>query len=126
MNEQRDIENREDILLIMREFYDKLLADESIAYIFTEVAKIDLEEHFPVLVDFWDSILFGSGTYRNNAMQVHIDLAKKSQLTAHHFKTWLGYLVQSIEDNFDGIKAHMMKARAQNIAGLMEFKVQNL
>ncbi|MBT8327578.1 MAG: group III truncated hemoglobin [Bacteroidia bacterium] len=126
MAELRDIETREDILLIMREFYDKLLADESIAYIFTEVAKINLEEHFPVLVDFWDSILFGSGTYQNNAMKVHIDLAKKSPLTAQHFKTWLGYLFQSIEDNFEGLKAHTMKARAQNIAGLMEFKVQNV
>ncbi len=122
--ELRDIETREDILLIMKEFYDKLLADESIAYIFTEVAKINLEDHFPVLVDFWDSILFGSGTYRNNAMQVHIDLAKKSPLTQQHFKTWLTYLINSIEENFGGIKAHMMKARAQNIAGLMEFKVQ--
>ncbi len=122
--ELRDIETREDILLIMKEFYDKLLADESIAYIFTEVAKINLEDHFPVLVDFWDSILFGSGTYRNNAMQVHIDLAKKSPLTQQHFKTWLTYLINSIEENFEGIKAHMMKARAQNIAGLMEFKVQ--
>ena len=40
-----------------------------ISYLFTDIAKIDLEHHLPVLVDFWDSILFNSDTYRKNAMQ---------------------------------------------------------
>ena len=121
--EKPDIETREDILLIMRSFYDKLLADESISYLFTDVAKVNLEEHFPILVDFWDSMLFGTQTYKANAMQPHIDLAKKSKLTADHFKTWLGYLFTSIDERNEGRIAHTMKARAQNIAGLMEFKV---
>ncbi|PCJ67409.1 MAG: hypothetical protein COA58_03560 [Bacteroidetes bacterium] len=123
MDEKPDIENREDILLIMKSFYDKLLADKSISYLFTDVAKINLEEHFPVLVDFWDSMLFGTQTYKANAMQPHIDLAKKSKLTQQHFTTWLNYLNTSIDESFDGIHAHTMKARAQNIAGLMQFKV---
>ncbi len=122
----RDIESREDILLIMKSFYDKLLADDSISYLFTEIAQVNLEHHFPILVDFWDSILFGSGTYRNNAMQVHIDLAKKSPLTPEHFRTWVNYLTQTVEENFEGLRAHTMMARAQNIAGLMEHKTQNL
>jgi hemoglobin len=119
----QDIQNREDILLIMRSFYDKLLADPSISYLFTEVAKINLEEHLPVLVDFWDSMLFGTQKYKANAMQTHIDLAKRSLFSKAHFETWLRYLFASIDDNYDGINAHTMKARAQNIAGIMEFKV---
>lgn len=118
-----DINNRNDILLIMKTFYDKLLADESINYIFTDVAKVNLKEHFPILVDFWHSMLFGSGTYGRNAMQPHIDLAKKTKLTKQHFQTWLGYLNESIDELHEGKLAHAMKARAQNIDGLMEFKV---
>lgn len=118
-----DINNRNDILLIMKTFYDKLLADESINYIFTDVAKVNLKEHFPILVDFWHSMLFGSGTYGRNAMQPHIDLAKQTKLTKQHFQTWLGYLNESIDELHEGKLAHAMKARAQNIAGLMEFKV---
>lgn len=118
-----DIKNRNDILLIMKTFYDKLLADESISYIFTDVAKVNLKEHFPILVDFWHSMLFGSGTYGRNAMQPHIDLAKKSKFTKEHFTTWLGYLNESIDELHEGKMAHAMKARAQNIAGLMEYKV---
>ncbi len=121
-----DISSRQDILVIMRSFYSKLLKYKSISYFFTEVVPIDLEEHFPHLVDFWDSILFGSGVYSKNAMQPHLDIAKKSSITEKHFKTWLTYLSQSIDKSFEGIYAHTMKSRAQNIASLMEFNVSNL
>jgi len=118
-----DIQNRNDILLIMKTFYDKLLADDSINYLFTDVAKVNLKEHFPILVDFWHSMLFGSGTYNRNAMQPHIDLAKKSKLTKEHFQTWLRYLNDSIDELHEGKLAHAMKARAQNIGSLMQHKV---
>ena len=119
----KDIANRNDILLIMDSFYSKLLADKDISYIFTDVAKVNLKEHFPILIDFWHSMLFGSGTYGRNAMQPHIDLAAKSKLTKKHFEIWLGYLNQSIDELYEGKYAHAMKSRAQNIAGLMEYKV---
>lgn len=118
-----DIENRDDILLIINVFYSKLLADTSISYLFTEVAKINLEQHTPILIDFWDSMLFGTHTYKANAMQPHIDLAKKSNLTKAHFSTWLSHLYTSIDEHYEGLMASTMKNRAKNIAGLMEIKV---
>ena len=118
-----DIQNRNDILLIMKTFYDKLLADDKVNYLFTDVAKVNLKEHFPILVDFWHSMLFGSATYNRNAMQPHIDLAKKSKLTKEHFQIWLGYLNDSIDELHEGKIAHAMKARAQNIGSLMQHKV---
>jgi len=62
-----DFRNRENILLIMRSFYDKLLADSSISYLFTEIAHLDLEHHFPWLLVFWDSMLFGTIDITANA-----------------------------------------------------------
>lgn len=55
-----DIENREDILLIMRKFYDKLLADDSINFFFTKVTTVEqhLEEHFEILATFWSNLCF--------------------------------------------------------------------
>ncbi|MBL7708386.1 MAG: hypothetical protein JNJ86_04910, partial [Chitinophagaceae bacterium] len=53
---KKDITSREDLLILVTLFYEKLLADDSISYIFTDVAKIDLSHHLPVLVDFWDSV----------------------------------------------------------------------
>ncbi|MFY7839347.1 MAG: group III truncated hemoglobin [Lacibacter sp.] len=118
-----DIRNREDIRLLMERFYDKLLADESISYLFTDVAKINLEEHFPVLVDFWDSILFQADTYHKNAMKPHLDLHQQSPLEPHHFKTWLGYFIATVDELFEGEKAELARQRATSIATIMQIKV---
>ncbi len=120
---KHDIRNREDIRLLMERFYDKLLADESISYLFTDVAKINLDEHFPVLVDFWDSILFQADTYQKNAMKPHVDLHQQSPLEAHHFKTWLGYFIATVDEFFDGEKAELARQRATSIATIMQIKV---
>ncbi|TWI83215.1 hemoglobin [Lacibacter cauensis] len=120
---KQDIRNREDIRLLMERFYDKLLADESISYLFTDVAKINLDEHFPVLVDFWDSILFQADTYQKNAMKPHVDLHQQSPLQAHHFKTWLGYFIATVNELFEGEKAELARQRATSIATVMQIKV---
>jgi hemoglobin len=123
---KQDIRNREDIRLLMERFYDKLLADASISYLFTDVAKINLEHHFPVLVDFWDSILFQADTYQKNAMKPHLDLHQQSSLAAHHFKTWLGYFIDTVNELFDGDKAELAKQRATSIATVMQIKIIEL
>lgn len=122
MSDKRDIENRDDLLQLMQSFYKKLLADNSINYLFTEVAKIDLTHHFPVLVDFWDAVLFQSDTYQKNAMQPHIALHQKSPLLKHHFETWLQYFKESVDEQFLGDNAFIIKERATSIATVMQIK----
>ena len=123
---KKDIETREDLLLLVTRFYEKLLADDSISYLFTDVAKINLEHHLPVLVDFWDSILFQSDTYHKNAMQPHINLHQKSPLQLHHFETWLQYFNETIDELFEGEKAFLAKERALSIATVMRIKLKQL
>ena len=108
----------------MQQFYKKLLADPSISYLFTDIAKIDLDHHLPVLVDFWDNILFGSDTYRKNAMQPHITLHAKSPIEDHHFETWLKYFKASVDESFEGEKAFQAKERATSIATIMKIRVK--
>lgn len=126
MRDKKDIENRGDLLLLIQEFYKKLLADDSINYLFTDVANINLEYHFPVLVDFWDSILFQSDTYRKNAMQPHIALHQKSPLTKHHFETWLRYFKETVDELFAGDNAFIIKEKATSIATVMQIKTHQL
>jgi hemoglobin len=118
-----DIENRKDLELLMERFYGKLLNDASISYLFTDIAKIDLPNHLPVLVDFWESILFQSNTYQKNAMKIHTDLHKQSPLQAQHFKTWLGYFHETVDELFEGEKAELAKQRATSIATVMQIKI---
>ena len=126
MENKRDITNRDDLLLLMQVFYKKLLGDESINYLFTDVAKVNLDHHFPVLVDFWDSILFQSNTYQKNAMQPHIALHQKSALEKHHFETWLSYFKSSVDEMFSGDNAFIIKERATSIATVMQIKMMQL
>ncbi len=53
----KDIATRGDIELLMNTFYERLLADENISYIFTDVAKLDIKTHIPVIADFWETVL---------------------------------------------------------------------
>ncbi len=123
---KRDITNREDLLLLVTRFYDRLLSDPSISYIFTDVAKIDLAHHLPVLVDFWDSVLFQSDTYRKNAMQPHLDLHHRSPFSAHHFETWLRSFNETVDELFEGDTAFIAKERARSIATVMQIKIKQL
>ena len=120
---KKDISSREDLLLLVKYFYEKLLTDETISYLFTDIAKIDLDHHLPVLVDFWDSILFQSDTYRKNAMQPHLILHQKSPLQKHHFETWLMYFNNTVDELFEGEKAFIAKERAKSIATVMQIKL---
>jgi len=119
----KDIETREDIALLMREFYNRLLADPAISYIFTDVAKIDLEAHLPHLTDFWELSVLHTGTYKKNVMQLHLDLNSKEKLTDTHFDVWLGHFNQSVDDLFSGSNAEKIKTRALSIATIMKIKI---
>lgn len=121
-----DIENRDDIYKLVKEFYVKLLNDDSISYIFTDVAKIDLDEHLPVLVDFWDMVLFQSDTYRKNAMQPHMQLHQQTPFQKHHFDTWLKHFTTTVDELFEGEKAFVAKERAVSIATVMQIKIAEL
>ena len=123
---KKDISSREDLLLLVTAFYERLLADDTISYLFTDVAKINLQNHLPVLVDFWDSILFQSDTYHKNAIQPHIDLHHKSPLQPQHFETWLRYFNEAVDELFEGDKAFLAKERALSIATVMKIKLMQL
>ena len=79
-----DIQTREDLHVLMSEFYLKLLADNKINFIFNEVAKIDLEPHLLELVDFWEQILFDTGSYRKNVLEIHLELNRKIKVSSAH------------------------------------------
>lgn len=119
----KDIETRADLEVLLREFYKRLLADNTINYIFTDVAKMDLEEHLPVITSFWEMSLFHTGEYRNNPMQIHMDLNSKEKLTEGHFNTWLDHFYTTTDNLFSGPNAEKIKTRALSIATIMKIKL---
>ncbi len=114
-----DIENRTDIDLLMRVFYERALTDDVIGYIFNDVAQLDLESHLPVIGDFWETLLFRTGDYasRNrNPLEVHRKLHLKSAFEPKHFSRWLDLFTRCVDEEFEGPRSEFIKMRAHAIA----------
>ena len=119
----KDITDRADIELLMNTFYGRLLADENINYIFTDVAKIDMKTHMPILADFWESVLLNKNVYHSNAMKIHMELNDKTPLTKTHFDIWLQHFNTTVDELFEGDVALLAKQRAKSVATLMQIKI---
>lgn len=124
----KDIENRKDIDALMTVFYQRALADNLIGYIFTDVAKLDLAHHLPIIGDFWETMLFHSGDYARhdrNPLQVHGELNDKTRLLPEHFERWLEIFNETVDQNFAGERTEFLKTRAEAIAERMLEYVSN-
>lgn len=113
---KKEIQTRDDIVFLINTFYKKVIANDIIGYIFTDVVQLDWEKHIPVMYDFWDTVLFGTMIYKGNPIVKHISLDKKETLKQEHFDEWLRLWKETIETHFEGEKA----AEAIYRAGLME------
>lgn len=117
-----DIRNRKDIEKLVNAFYDKVKKDDTIGYLFNDVAKVNWELHLPKMYDFWENILFYSGNYSGSPMVVHKELHQKSTMNQNHFQHWNDLFSQTVDSLFEGIKANEIKERASNIAQIIMYK----
>jgi len=118
-----DIQNLDDLYQLVDEFYKRLLNDDAISYIFTDVVKIKIEEHLPILVTFWSQAILGTGGYTNNLTQIHLEVNRKEQLTPELFKIWLNHFDSSVNELFCGSNAEKIKTNALNIATVLQIKI---
>jgi len=121
---KKDISNKEDVQLLVDSFYAKVLKDDTIAYIFTDVAKLNVPEHMPIMYNFWATILLSKGTYVGNPMDKHFALHEKEALKKEHFDRWLKLWFDTVDELFTGSKAEEAKTRASTIGRLMLFKME--
>ncbi len=110
---KRDIETRADLELLLTEFYKIAPGDAEIGHHFDGV---DLVAHLPVIVDFWEKILFGEAVYFGNPLHVHQILHAKSPLTLEHFQRWFEIFSRTVDELFAGKTAENAKLRAKMIA----------
>ncbi len=120
-----DINSRKDIEHLVNEFYAKVLKDDKIGFFFNKIADIDWEKHFPIMYDFWETILFDTMEYKGNPMTKHIVLSKKEPMTSEHFERWLMLWNETVNEHFMGNRATEAIKRAEMIAELMKFKISS-
>ncbi len=120
---KQDITNRDDIKLLVDTFYGKVMTNETIGFIFSDIVGIDWSTHLPKMYNFWSSLLFGEREYSGNPMRVHVALSKETEIGKNQFGEWLRLFHETVDELFEGEKAKEAKSRASKIASLMMNKI---
>ena len=121
-----DIETRDDVERLVRAFYGRALEDPIIGFLFTDVAKIDLEAHVPRITSFWETILLGAHSYGGGAFAPHARLHMMAGLRRGHFVQWLNLWTATVDELFAGERAELAKAHAQRVANAFFGRIQTL
>ena len=118
------LNTREAIELLVNSFYTKVKQDDLLAPIFNNTEFFSWDTHIPVMVDFWETLLLDTATYKGNTMQKHISLHRRTPLTPELFERWKLLFYSTLDELFEGenvVKAHK---RVEAMSGLMQFKIQ--
>ncbi len=121
----RDIENSGDIKYLVETFYSKALKDELIGPVFKAV-HFSLEQHIPIMINFWETILLDIVTYRGNPMVKHLEMNKILPLESKHFDRWNKIWKETVTASFNGLTAQQAINRAEGIADLIQHKIKKL
>lgn len=111
-----DLATRADVERLLRAFYGRALVDPLLRPVFVDVARLDLEAHLPVIADFWERTLLGTGRYTGRAMAVHRELHARVPLTPEHFDRWLVLWRQALDGLFAGPTARRAEAHAVRVS----------
>ena len=120
-----DVLDRADVNDIVARFYEAALKDPIIGFLFTDVAKIDLEHHLPIIVDFWCDILFKENLYQGNPLSKHQDIHRQVPLRPGHFTRWLYLFNKAVDAKHQGTNAKLMKQRAEGVAKSISASLAN-
>ncbi|MGN6187769.1 MAG: group III truncated hemoglobin [Conexibacter sp.] len=120
-----DIAARADCEALVRAFYAKAMVDPIIGWLFTDVARLDLEAHVPQIAAFWETVLLGTKTYSGTPFEPHARLHAKANLRAGHFGRWLALWNETVDEQFAGPTAELAKAHALRVAQAFHRRLQS-
>lgn len=126
--EKREIKNREDVFLLVSEFYKKVRKDPVLGPFFNRVIT-DWEAHIDRLTTFWETSLFMTKKlekrYQGNPLQVHIHVDQENDhaITQEHFGLWINLWFATLDDYFVGEVAQNAKNRARKMGTFMYINI---
>jgi hemoglobin len=120
---KKDIATRKDIEILVDAFYSKIRQDELIGFIFDDIAKVNWQKHLPVMYDFFENMLFYTGAYTGNPMELHKHVNRLFPLTEAHFTRWNYLFSNTVDELFCGDTAELVKQRTKSIAAVMQLKI---
>lgn len=117
-----DVSKREDIELMVNEFYSKVRKDDVLGGIFEDIIQDRWPEHLEKMYRFWETVLLNNHTYHGSPFLPHAKLP----IGKDQFDRWLELFVETICENFNGKVADEAKWRAEKMAEMFQFKINHL
>lgn len=118
-----DIKKIADVERVVNEFYSKIKEDDLLSTFFTNVVPVDWDKHLPLMISFWENVLFYTGDYAGNPLDTHRKLHALEPTQAVHFERWLKLFDETVNANFYGPNAQKMKEHSKAIASVMMSKI---
>ena len=97
---KKEIENFADVQLLVRSFYNKVLKDEKLGHYFAYAHEHHWDKHLDTLDRFWNNLLFFTGGYEGNPMQIHKTLHHFKHLDKAAFDRWIQLFLLTVDDLF--------------------------
>ncbi len=107
-----DLCTEEEVSQLVHAFYAKVRQDEVLGPIFNAQVH-DWDHHLVTLVNFWSSILRGSGSYTGTPMQKHAAMAHLDEAL---FKRWLALFDETTKQQANEAMGRRATTSAQRIA----------
>ena len=123
---KEDISNRNDVMVLMKEFYFRILQDKTLGKYFSETVK-NWDYHLERFVDYWEGQIFFRDTYKGSPLrgELHkqVDQAHGNSFEKEHFTQWTNIFHETVDEYYQGEKAELAKDLAVNVARNIHMKM---
>ncbi len=121
---KKDITSRDDVYLLVSQFYEKIKVNKEIGPFFHKSIK-NWDAHIDKITNFWESGLFLVSTYSGHPGRAHIkvDAENNHEIDKKSFGVWLNLWFQTIDEYFEGEIAERAKHNARKMAIHLHLKI---
>jgi hemoglobin len=109
------------IRVVVEEFYAVARQDDVIGPVFKRVVPSDRwREHIDTIVDFWSSMLLGTGRYTGRPLRKHLVIP---ELEDRHFRRWLALFRHTAERVCNADAAAVLVERSERVGNSFRMNV---
>jgi len=119
----RDIEGKDDLIILVDAFYGKVQQDALLGSIFNSIIH-DWDKHLQIMYGFWNSVLFGAEGYKGQAVAKHVAIDQSIRLEQQHYDRWIALWNEIVDTLFTGVNTELIKTKAKAMLQLIQFKVE--
>lgn len=117
MGNVRDAITEQQIRAMVETFYERVRDDAELGPVFERYKQGTWSEHMDRMVDFWSSVLLGSGRYQGNPLAKHRAIP---ELRSDHFDRWLDLFAEVLASTLPEHVATDILARAMRMRVVLD------